>query len=202
MSVHNGARASGPDRREHDVAVAPSLSLIQHANETLTYPLIVAKSGRVESTGLTNLSLNTPGATNARRQGLTNPSEGRLPAVPQRINTAVAPNEATVPKVASEWPTAVQPQESFLCMNPRCPEAVRITRNNTRGRPQLFCGTKCRRAYDYERAQLRLDHERLKAAVARPGGTFRERQVVEAALASVERCLLHYTYPGPTATQG
>ena len=182
--------------------VAPFLSLIQHANETLTYPLIVAESGRVESTGLTNLSLNTPGATNARRQGLTNPSEGRLPAVPQRINTAVAPNEATVPKVASEWPTAVQPQESFLCMNPRCPEAVRITRNNTRGRPQLFCGTKCRRAYDYERAQLRLDHERLKAAVARPGGTFRERQVVEAALASVERCLLHYTYPGPTATQG
>lgn len=180
------------------VQVTPSLSLIQHIDAVLTYSSIVTNSGRVESTGLTNLSLNTSGATNTRRQGLTNPSEGRLPAVPQRINSAVDPSEATVPKVASEWSTAVKPQETFLCMNPRCPEAVRITRNNTRGRPQLFCGPKCRRAYDYERAQLLLDHERLKTAIAHQGGTFRERQVVEAALASVERCLLHYTYSAPT----
>lgn len=122
--------------------------------------------------------------------------------MPQRINTAVAAHDATVPVVARAWPAAVQPQESFLCLNPRCPQAVRITRERTKGRPQLFCGSKCRRAYDYERAQLLLDQERLSEAVARPGGTFRERQLVDAALARVERCLLHYTYSAPATREG
>jgi hypothetical protein len=158
-------------------------------------------SGKVDVTGLTSPSPNTPSASTARREGLTSPSEGRPPAVPQRINTAVTPSEATVAKVASLWTTAVKPQENFLCMNPRCPGAVRITRNPAKGRPQLFCGDKCRRAYDYERAQLLLDQERLKEAIARPGGTFREREVVKAALASVERCLLHYTYAASKASE-
>lgn len=152
--------------------------------------------------GLTSPTLSEPSATNARRQGLTSPSEGHPPAVPQRINTAVASRDATVPIVAREWPAAVKPLERFLCLNPRCPDAARITRHQAKGRPQLFCGTKCRRAYDYERAQLLLDKERLKEAVARPGGTFREREVVKAALASIERCLLHYTYSAAAASEG
>lgn len=151
--------------------------------------------------GLTSPTLSEPSATNARRQGLTSPSEGLPPSVPQRINTAVTSSEATVPILASEWPTAVKPLEEFLCMNPRCPDAVRIARRRARGRPQLFCRPKCRRAYDYERAQLLLDQERLKAALARSGGTFRQRQVVESALASVQRCLLHYTYSANAMSQ-
>ena len=55
--------------------------------------------------------------------------------------------------------------------------------------------------YDYERAQLLLDQERLKAALARSGGTFRQRQVVECALASIQRCLLHYTYSANAMSQ-
>ena len=157
---------------------------------------------RVESARLTSAPPNRPSATNARRQGLTSPTKGHPPAVPQRINTAVAANDATVPVVAREWPAAVKPLESFLCMNPRCPGAVRITRERAKGRPQLFCGSKCRRAYDYERAQLLSDKELLSLAVARPGGTFRERQLVEAALASVERCLLHYTYSATSTREG
>ena len=153
----------------------------------------------VETARLTSAPLNRPSATNARRQGLTSPTEGQPPAVPQRINTAVAASEASVPNVAREWPAAVKPLECFLCMNPRCPGAVRITRERAKGRPQLFCSSKCRRAYDYERAQLLLDQERLQAAVDRPGGTYRQRQVVESALASIERCLVHYTYSsGPS----
>ena len=111
--------------------------------------------------------------------------------MPQRINTAVASRDATVPIVAREWPAAVKPLERFLCLNPRCPDAARITRHQAKGRP-----------YDYERAQLLLDKERLKEAVARPGGTFREREVVKAALASIERCLLHYTYSAAAASEG
>jgi hypothetical protein len=121
--------------------------------------------------------------------------------VPQRINTAVATGDATVSVVAREWPAAVKPQENFLCMNPRCPQAARIAREKSKGRPQLFCGTKCRRAYDYERAQLLLDKECLKKALDRPGGTFREREVVKAALASIERCLLHYAYSASSTTE-
>ncbi len=153
------------------------------------------RSDIVDTARLTSAPLNRPSATNARRQGLTSPTEGHPPAVPQRINTAVTASEASVPNVAREWPTAIQPLEEFLCLNPRCPDAVRLARTpGAKGRPQLFCSTKCRRAYDYERAQLLLDHERLQAAVDRPGGTYRQRQVVESALASIERCLLHYTY--------
>lgn len=156
-------------------------------------------SVRVEGTRLTSASPHRKSATNARRQGLTSPTEGHPPAVPQRINTAVAAPDATVPTVAREWPYAVKPHESFLCLNPRCPDAVRITRSGSKGRPQLFCSAKCRRAYDYERGQLLLDKERLDEAMARPGGTFREREVVKAALASIERCLLHYTYSATAA---
>lgn len=114
--------------------------------------------------------------------------------MPQRINTALAPGEATVPRVASEWPDAVQPIEAFRCMNPRCVNVALIQRLKTRGRPQLFCSSKCRRAYDYERSQLLLDQERLVSALARPGGTFRPRKAVQSALASVQRCLSHYAY--------
>ncbi len=48
------------------------------------------------------------------------------------------PTTRPSPVVAREWPAAVKPLESFLCMNPRCPEAVRITRERAKGRPQFF----------------------------------------------------------------
>ena len=120
----------------------------------------------------------------------------------QRINIAVAAHYATVPVVAREWPAAVKPLVRFLCLNRRCPEAVRITSEKTKGRPRLFCGTECRRAYDSGQAQLLLDQELLKEAFARPGGSFRERAVVKAALGSIERCPLHYTYSAPAASVG
>lgn len=114
--------------------------------------------------------------------------------MPQRISTTVAPAEATVPRVASEWPDAVKPSEAFRCMNPRCVNVALIQRQKARGRPQLFCSSKCRRAYDYERSQLMLDQERLAAALAHPGGSYRQRQAVQSALATVQRCLSHYAY--------
>lgn len=121
--------------------------------------------------------------------------------MPQRINTAVAGGDATVPKVASAWPTAVKPTEAFRCMNPRCEDAALIERQRGRGRPQLFCSSKCRRAYDYERSQLLLDQERLLAALARSGGSSRQRQAVRSALATIERCLSHYAYASSPSSQ-
>ena len=77
----------------------------------------------------------------------------------------------------------------------------RIARENTKGRPQPYCDTKCRRAYDSGQAQLLLDQELLKEAFARPGGSFRERAVIKAALGSIEGCPLHYTYSAPAASE-
>ncbi len=122
--------------------------------------------------------------------------------MPQRINTAVAPADATVPRVASQWRDAVQPLESFRCLNPRCEAPDLIQKEKSKGRPQLFCSSKCRRAYDYERSQLLLDQEVLAAALARPGGSFRQRQAVQSALATVRRCLSHYAYATNRASKG
>lgn len=114
--------------------------------------------------------------------------------MPQRINKAVTTPDATVPMVASEWRSAVQPVESFRCLNPRCEAPGLIQKVKSKGRPQLFCSSKCRRAYDYERSQLLLDQEVLTSALAHPGGSFRQRQEVKSALATVRRCLSHYAY--------
>jgi hypothetical protein len=151
-------------------------------------------SDSLDSSGLTSPPPSRPTANHDRHQGLTSPSEGRPPAVPQRINKAVAARDATVPTVASEWRSAVQPVESFRCLNPRCEAPGLIQKVKSKGRPQLFCSSKCRRAYDYERSQLLLDQEVLTAALGQPGGSFRQRRDVQSALATVRRCLSHYAY--------
>ena len=116
--------------------------------------------------------------------------------MPQRINTAVAANDATVPSWRANGP-AVKPLETFLHES-----AMPWGRPDHAGgpwSPQLFCG-KCRRAYDYERAQL-LGQGALvwpspvPAVPSESGSSWRQ-------LASVERCLLHYTYSATSTREG
>lgn len=123
-----------------------------------------------------------------------------LAGVKRRLNTSVSSGDATVSAIAAAWPGVLQPVEDFPCLNPHCPSSARIKRQTSRrGRPQLFCTSKCRRAYDYERAQLLNDQARLIAALQRAGGTYRERALVESVLATVQRCLLHYPSLGGAA---
>lgn len=122
-------------------------------------------------------------------------------AVRQCINAAVVALDAPVPALTRGWSAGVKPLKIFLCTILRCSKAVRITRENAQGPPQVFSSSKCRSAYSDERAYP-LDKQRPGEASARPGGTFRERQLMGAAFPSVGRCLLHSTYSATATREG
>ncbi len=69
-------------------------------------------------------------------------------------------------------------------------------------RPQLFCTPGCRRSYEHARIQLLLDEAASPAGAEEAGRTFRERQLVKAALASVQSCLKHFAGVSPLGWWG
>lgn len=130
------------------------------------------------------------------RRGLTNPRSAG--DVPTRIHRLLTSDRRDVPNAAAMMRRAVRAPAVQPCLNPGCGQTCDWP---VRGRPSYFCSRDCRRWYLYERAAIVLDVEALEQALAKQGGTRRQRSQIESELAQRRWALLRYLFdPAGTGT--
>lgn len=99
---------------------------------------------------------------------------------PHRITTIVT-STTTASDVIDALGRAASPRERQACMHPDC--RARCSWTGAKGRPVMFCSSRCRRSFASERESL-LDEISLLRHVKRDSGsaTFAQRRQLEQAI--------------------